>query len=359
GDVELGVGCESCHGPGENHPVDVGAIVARPDAQACGQCHIQGQDPSGEHGYPVGYQPGLPLDETVFVPAPLDDESVWWPDGHAKTYNQYSEWLVSGHAEAGISCAFCHDSHPAAAGDPGSAPDGEIAMTPDDTYGQCVLCHGGRGQKLYEGLAIVENVVPVPSSHFSQPDGPRCVTCHMPGTALIGEFGRGSSHTMAPAMPGAAADMQPDSCMGCHTGLVTAADLQQFIDNAQAGTGARLDTINAALDNDAAAWTRTVLKAVNDDGSSGLHNPAYTDVLLDAVEIELGLRPAVADTPSPEELGIDLSLLPQADTTGTTTSTATTKAESGLTMPSIILLVIVAVILAAGAYAFFFRGAES
>ncbi|MCZ7544709.1 MAG: cytochrome c family protein [Anaerolineae bacterium] len=46
-DVELNVTCEACHGPGGQHirnPVE-NAMVSSPDAQICGQCHIQGVDP--------------------------------------------------------------------------------------------------------------------------------------------------------------------------------------------------------------------------------------------------------------------------------------------------------------------------
>ncbi|RPI98142.1 MAG: hypothetical protein EHM39_08510, partial [Chloroflexi bacterium] len=98
GAVELNAGCESCHGPGGNHRGNADTLVASPDAQICGQCHAQGHDPSGEHAYPVGFQPGMALDETTFVLSPEDDTSIWWNTGHARSYNQYAEWLKSGHA---------------------------------------------------------------------------------------------------------------------------------------------------------------------------------------------------------------------------------------------------------------------
>jgi predicted CXXCH cytochrome family protein len=135
GQVELNIGCEACHGPGGVHFGNQGTLVKSPDAQICGQCHIQGQDPSGEHGYPVGYQPGLALDESLFVPAPPTDESVWWPDGHARVYNQYGEWLESTHAQTramGDVCVRCHAT---------TSTPGDQAVA-DATDGiTCAACH--------------------------------------------------------------------------------------------------------------------------------------------------------------------------------------------------------------------------
>ena len=43
--VETGIGCESCHGPGEWHvkTFGLGRIYSSPDAQVCGQCHTRGR----------------------------------------------------------------------------------------------------------------------------------------------------------------------------------------------------------------------------------------------------------------------------------------------------------------------------
>jgi hypothetical protein len=117
------------------------------------------------------------------------------------------------------------------------------------------------------------------------------VTCHMPKTVQIGEFGRVGSHTMQPVLPGAdASEIEPDSCSGCHGDQVTRPALQQFIDDAQAGTSARVAAIEQAAGSDAPAGVMTALDFVGGDGSQGIHNPAYTDALLGAAEIELGLR---------------------------------------------------------------------
>ncbi|RPI96951.1 MAG: hypothetical protein EHM39_10360, partial [Chloroflexi bacterium] len=135
GQIELNIGCEACHGPGSEHMGQPGTLVVSPDAQICGQCHVQGQAPDGVHGYPVGYQPGLPLDDSKFVITPPDNESVWLPDDHARVYNQYGEWLTSNHAATvamGELCARCH----------GTARQDETWNMSTVTDGvTCVACH--------------------------------------------------------------------------------------------------------------------------------------------------------------------------------------------------------------------------
>lgn len=326
GDVELNIGCESCHGPGGAHMGDTGTIVKSVDAQICGQCHIQGMSPDGDHGYPVGYQPGMALDESVFIPAGLDNTEVWWPSGHAKTYNQYMEWLESGHGRElgllpeecqrchapgdgvgadvsyGVTCVGCHTPH-------GETPEDGVAaeyMLLDEPYALCVSCHNSRlpkgemmlvgtrlhypVQEMFEGQQVVDEVGPVLSGHFTSPDGPRCVTCHMPQTVQIGEGGLTGSHTMEPTLCTEDVPCFPDSCRDCHTDL-SPKYLNDFVEDTQAGISERLDAVQTALDQqpDAPAWVGTVVDFVNNDGSMGIHNYAYTDALLNAAEIELRL----------------------------------------------------------------------
>ena len=292
GDVELGVGCEACHGPGGDHGGGVNPMPRTPDAQVCAQCHVQGLDASGMHPFPLTYQPGLPFDDTVFTMTPEDDEMVWWSTGHARVgASQYNEWIESGHATAaitlqssalaedwclrchtappdstdtepeaveqslmdiqyGVTCVTCHNVHPSDSQPypaldlwtpdddkrpqqpldlsdgkyhtylPGDAlQEGEIAdvrfLLQDEPYTLCVGCHNSMTpdgetmlvgetlhhpvQEMFEGYQVVAGVEGLPSTHFTREEGPRCMMCHMPRTATIGEFGRPVSHRLTPA----------------------------------------------------------------------------------------------------------------------------------------------------------------
>ena len=100
-----------------------------------------------------------------------------------------------------------------------------------------------------------------------------------------------SSHSLQPVLPGPAAKVEglQDSCLTCHKQQVNAQQMQELIDDVQADTRARLDVIQAAVQDNTADWAKNALAFVEGDASLGIHNYAYTDALLDAVEAELGL----------------------------------------------------------------------
>lgn len=315
------------------------SIVLSPDAQICGQCHGRGVATEDEFQFPVGYLPGQTLADSYTLAA-NDDPIHWWTTGHASQQNmQYNEWLTSAHstslaavqetgttdatcltchstdylttqaqiaeveageragdppepltvetAQNGVTCAGCHQVH--------SENNPDFLLT-QDTYTLCTDCHQNTGEsihhpvkEMYEGLAIVENVEAVPSSHFTSEDGPTCVTCHM-SDVPVGSDTR-TTHTFQPVLPdGTSENIIPDSCTSCHTDL-TPEYISEFIAETQEKTTSRLEGATTALASlpEPPAWIQTALDFVEGDGSEGVHNYAYTDALLDAVEVELGL----------------------------------------------------------------------
>ncbi len=339
------------------------SIVLSPDAQICGACHSQGEGPD-DHPYPVGYLPGGSLlARDVFEPYPPDDEGYWWPSGHGRQkYMQFNEWLNSGHpralqvvrannaAEDG--CLVCHSADAAftqrlidaaEAGErPGPAPEPAsletarfgvtcsschvIHLPPDEgddaanpfmltmaAYEQCTACHQDTDitagihhpvMEMFEGIEVVDEVDGLPSAHFTSPEGPKCVTCHMPRVP-VEDMGSRASHTFHIVEPGASLDVEGlgDSCSVCHIEQASPAALQALIDDIQSNTQDRINAARDAIGEDTPEWVVRALDFVEGDGSRGVHNYAYTDRLLDAIELELGLdaRPALAVTPPPEE----------------------------------------------------------
>lgn len=333
------------------------AVIVAPDAQVCGACHSQGSQP-----YPLDYQPGgvLVHDGGYTLPSE-DDTTAFWGSGHARLSNmQYNEWLSSAHATSletmlesefaadgcltchsgdytftqrilsvyddgdlsgippemptidtatsSISCQVCHSPH--------TADDTEFNLI-SEPYAMCTSCHQNTDlmsplhhpvKEMFEGAAIVEGVDGVPSAHFSEAEGPRCVTCHMTSVEA-GGFAL-ANHTWQPIQPGEA-DAPPDSCSQCHTDL-TSGDLQSLISDTQADVRGRLSIAWARVGSvpQAEPGSETdllrqrvvaALTFVQNDGSLGVHNYAYVDTLLNEVSVMLTQLSVPGSTIEPTE----------------------------------------------------------
>jgi hypothetical protein len=209
--VEDGVQCEACHGPGLEHVALAGdrAHIVNPavltfnqQTEICGQCHLRGQNPTGEYDFPTDYQPGGPLtlDETFI---PTTDETAFWPDGSARRHHQeYQDWKLSDHA-GGVACVFCHVSH----------SRGETRyQTRFVGNHRCVICHEDR-----KDLALHIPYHPVGDMV--------CTDCHMPTLAQVttAEYNFDfHSHTFWGPDPGktiqaGGQEEMPNACNLCHT----------------------------------------------------------------------------------------------------------------------------------------------
>lgn len=326
-----------------------GAISLSVDSQVCGQCHSQGTDPETNRPFPADYRPGGNLlDPNTFVLTPNNDPDHWWVTGHGKSANiQYNEWLASAHAKSltglkgagkvDAACLTCHSAEPdfiarqaaavAAGNRLGEAP---APLTLDnakfgvecvachnphaerkegdppfnlraDNYTLCVTCHKDNAtteglhhpvQEMFEGITVIAEVPGVPNKHFTDPKGPRCVTCHMAQVPIEGSFSA-SSHYDKPIFPSANLEGLKDSCTTCHTD-VTPLSLETFITNSQNSTKTRITAIKNAIKAETAQWVKDTVTFIETDGSWGVHNHRYTAALMVAAERALGLSAAPA-----------------------------------------------------------------
>ncbi|HYF93063.1 MAG TPA: ammonia-forming cytochrome c nitrite reductase subunit c552 [Symbiobacteriaceae bacterium] len=328
--TEVGVGCESCHGPGREHVLgkgDVSKIFVSTDPRnSCTQCHSGNNTDSKGVRYPVGYRPGMKIEEVPgFVPIKHDPNAAPTAQHHKGAVGQ---WAVSAHANAtnrliergetylnrqecikchstaaglmiadgqtfvasehlvndGVSCVACHDPH-------GNNIENSLKMEPQAL---CLSCHSvARGGEpvaqigttraphspqgdMLQGISAI-GIAPTKGAHSEL----TCVECHMTE----------GNHLMKVLKP---ADVigttRKDSCSACHTNSspesrdVYLTMWEESIKSRVAAVKADVAVVDAALKANAnvlgdknAAYinARANFWMVEKDKSNGAHNFEY------------------------------------------------------------------------------------
>ena len=218
---ELGVGCEGCHGPQQNHVRAMTAeektasekdpseesnwltaafrkdrsvgepILSEPERahatrmmDTCGSCHARRVDLTGT------FRPGdLFLDH--FRPVIPDETDLFYEDGQVREEDyEYTSFLSSRMYALGVRCSHCHDPHTARLRTQGNP--------------LCLNCHQGK-------------IDPVTHSHHDvTQSGGQCVGCHMPETTYMQRHPR-RDHGFTIPDPALTRDYGiPNACNRCH-----------------------------------------------------------------------------------------------------------------------------------------------
>jgi hypothetical protein len=207
--IDLGIGCEACHGAGSKHIkvareffagekdsiINPAKLPWKLRAAVCGQCHNWGTSaqrvtPYNEglpinYAFPYGYKVGQPL--YLFYDEELDEEH--------RHHQQYNEWETSEHAKAGVMCTTCHAVH-----QEGMHKNPHKALTKYIGDSLCENCHKTLLKK---------------AAHRIHTFG-SCIACHMPKLK-----GTEHSHTFEFVSPevslrAGGVDKKSNSCSGCH-----------------------------------------------------------------------------------------------------------------------------------------------
>ena len=120
---EMGISCESCHGPGKKHVetesamfiVNPQALLDNPETKdrkdmICEGCHTTGHDLTGEFKFPVGFYPGDDIQDyyTGLLPKPGQDASTFEGDNtYEDRHRQFKYFQDSFFKTHGVTCDIC------------------------------------------------------------------------------------------------------------------------------------------------------------------------------------------------------------------------------------------------------------
>jgi len=207
--LELGVGCEACHGPGRAHAeawrkLDPSQPLARIEklptkaaTDLCLRCHIEHEivTPTPAAAQPIGGDLFERIEPTLLTSPDRVD-----PAGRVlELIYEGLPFLTSRCAKAGdLTCTDCHDGH-------GSPLRGQLRAS-KERDGLCVRCHAeiARGLRKH-------------AHHDVRQAGARCTNCHMPALTIERGHGAVADHSIGIPRLGLEADRAAtDACTWCH-----------------------------------------------------------------------------------------------------------------------------------------------
>ena len=236
--AELGIACEACHGPAEEH-IRVNLDPARryalhgsskPDptifnpgrqdhvraSEVCSQCHAirhnLHKDQWNKEG--ISFWPGEAIESKAplvrYDGADLDApgnekkralmEGCYWSDGQVRVSGRdFSGMAASGcYTRGKISCLSCHSLHQY------QSNDDQLARGMEGNQA-CLQCHGDYAAKLEQH-----------TRHRAGSSGSLCYNCHMPHTSY-GLLKAIRSHTInSPGVKSSLDTGRPNACNLCH-----------------------------------------------------------------------------------------------------------------------------------------------
>lgn len=269
--AEIGVGCESCHGPGAAHRdwakdgkaismpgLDAMGFTMATDAgtegwiQQCASCHSRRE--AFNDGNPI---PGTPYHDAYRLAQLTPD--LYHADGQIRDeVYVYGSFLQSKMYAKGVGCLDCHDPHAAKPVAEGNAV--------------CTQCHSPAGNPKFPSLPLKE--FDSPEHHFHKADsaGAQCKNCHMAEQVYMGTDERADHSFRIPRPDLSAQTGAPDACTSCHkdqTAQWAAARIEEWYPDAK-NRGPHFGTAFAQASRDPVGALGALLSIARDENQADL-----------------------------------------------------------------------------------------
>jgi predicted CXXCH cytochrome family protein len=240
---ELGIACEACHGPGQDHInfhrnplnryttrfasakesreesrlINPAKIDSKRSSEICGQCHsikwFANSETWNRDG--LGFRPGMELEKFGEVIRPTEMHGQdwvkglqtnprfvrdrYWKDGMVRVSGREFNGLVESpcYKKGNLACVSCHSMHE-------SDPNDQLAARMESNEA-CFQCHS-------KFRADVEKH----THHAAKSSGSLCYNCHMPFTTYGLLKGIRSHQITSPDATVARDTGRPSACAGCH-----------------------------------------------------------------------------------------------------------------------------------------------
>lgn len=214
---ELNVGCQGCHGPGQDHirwagnqqggsndklsardmglKLDFRAMDGEQVVEACAYCHSRRQALKDGHHAQESY-----LDKAL--PATLRPD-LYHPDGQIQgEVYVYGSFTQSKMAAAGVDCLDCHNPHTT-----------DLLV---EGNGLCLQCHNASPPDRFPSLNAGNYATEDHHHHPLDSEGAMCVNCHMPNRTYMVVDPRRDHSFRIPRPDLTLTTGSPNACNDCH-----------------------------------------------------------------------------------------------------------------------------------------------